>query len=272
MAGRHLTATKASLDTLNLAHARVAFAATAAGSMLGVALPGGVTTADHSGAQALADLTTTQVEETSAPAAPATTEAFTAAEGEEEGDATADLVLEDQDSPTEADITVDLPNDPEVAETETPATQNTMVAAPESQTVLASVNAPVSPTTQYTYTAPATRQVNYSSAASAAVAIGRQYIGTPYRYAGATPAGFDCSGFVSYVYGRMGYAVPHSSAAIRYSGTVIPASQAQPGDIMWWPGHVAIYTGTGQLEAMNYGIPLRESPIRGGATFIRIAR
>ena len=44
-----------------------------------------------------------------------------------------------------------------------------------------------------------------------AVEIGLRYLGTPYSWAGASPSGFDCSGFVMYVYGRLDIALPHSS-------------------------------------------------------------
>src|SRR6185436_7347684 len=47
-----------------------------------------------------------------------------------------------------------------------------------------------------------------------AIDIGLRYLGTPYSWAGASPAGFDCSGFVMYVYGRLGIGLPHSSSAL----------------------------------------------------------
>lgn len=82
---------------------------------------------------------------------------------------------------------------------------------------------------------------------SDAVAIGSNYLGTPYAWGGGAPGGFDCSGFVSYVYAQMGISLPHQSGDILNSGTVISASEARPGDILWWPGHVGIYAGDGQV-------------------------
>lgn len=263
MAGRHLIPAKPSLDTLTLTQARAAVAATAVGSMLGMVLPVGTEGMESSGAQALADISAKQVEETTAPAA---TEAITAAADAELAVA-ASLGLEttSTDGALDLSLSIELPEAPAATRNAvaTPAVQ-AQAAAPAAQ-----AQAAPAPAAQQEVAAPA--PIPAGSGASAAVAIGRQYIGTPYRYAGSSPAGFDCSGFVSYVYAQMGYSLPHSSSAIRYSGTVVSAAAARPGDIMWWPGHVAIYTGSSQIEAMHYGMPLREGAIRGGATYIRVA-
>lgn len=74
-----------------------------------------------------------------------------------------------------------------------------------------------------------------------------QFTGVPYRYAGTTPAGWDCSGFTSFVYRRFGVSLPHQSEAQRRMGVEVPAGQARPGDLMWKPGHVGIYLGNGLM-------------------------
>ncbi|HEY0118826.1 MAG TPA: C40 family peptidase [Cellulomonas sp.] len=84
-----------------------------------------------------------------------------------------------------------------------------------------------------------------SVAGSAVLQIAARYVGTPYRSGGSTPAGFDCSGFVQYVYAQLGIALPRSSSAYRNIGTRVSAADALPGDIMYTPGHVAIYAGDG---------------------------
>jgi len=77
------------------------------------------------------------------------------------------------------------------------------------------------------------------------VQVGLQYQGVPYRYGGATPAGFDCSGFVMFVYSQFGISLPHSSRAQGSGGTLISREDARPGDVvvMDGGGHSAIYMG-----------------------------
>lgn len=95
-----------------------------------------------------------------------------------------------------------------------------------------------------------------------AVGIAMQYQGVPYVWGGMSPSGFDCSGLVSYVYAQLGKPLPHSSAAIGRMGTSLPLSQAQPGDILWHPGHVAIYVGGGKIiHAPKPGDRVKVAPI-----------
>ncbi|WP_353807195.1 C40 family peptidase [Agromyces sp. SYSU T00194] len=108
-----------------------------------------------------------------------------------------------------------------------------------------------------TYAAPTT---SYSPAAVFATAS--QYIGVPYVYGGATPAGFDCSGFVMYVFAQYGISLPHSSSGQAASGTRIPLSEAQPGDLVIMSGHDGFYAGNGNILHAPYpGTSVRIQPI-----------
>ncbi|QTE29279.1 C40 family peptidase [Pengzhenrongella sicca] len=82
---------------------------------------------------------------------------------------------------------------------------------------------------------------------SAVIEIASRYVGVPYLWGGGTPGGFDCSGFTSYVYAQLGITLPHSSASQRNVGTVVSEADAQAGDLIVTPGHVALYAGDGML-------------------------
>jgi peptidoglycan DL-endopeptidase CwlO len=78
------------------------------------------------------------------------------------------------------------------------------------------------------------------------VGIAMQYLGVPYVWGGASPSGFDCSGFAMYVYAQIGVSLPHN-AAMQYSsvGVYVSRDQLQPGDLVFFDGlgHMGIYVG-----------------------------
>ena len=99
-----------------------------------------------------------------------------------------------------------------------------------------------------------------SSSNSDIAATAKQYLGTGYVYGGASPRGFDCSGFTMYVYSQHGYSLPHSATSQWQSGLgarVYSSSELQPGDLVFFNdpsrnagkacSHAGIYTGDGQF-------------------------
>jgi cell wall-associated NlpC family hydrolase len=77
------------------------------------------------------------------------------------------------------------------------------------------------------------------------VGIAMQYLGVPYRWGGADPSGFDCSGFIMYVYSQMGVSLPHHAASQYGIGVPVSREQLQAGDLVFFNGlgHAGIYVG-----------------------------
>jgi len=82
-----------------------------------------------------------------------------------------------------------------------------------------------------------------------AVGIAMQYLGTPYVWGGAAPGGFDCSGFLMYVYAQLGVSLPHNAAMQYGYGSPVAKSDLEPGDLVFFDGlgHNGMYIGGGQF-------------------------
>ncbi|BDI23718.1 C40 family peptidase [Herbiconiux sp. L3-i23] len=103
--------------------------------------------------------------------------------------------------------------------------------------------------------------------------VGLQYQGVPYRYGGSDPSGFDCSGFVMFVYAQFGIQLAHSVRSQAASGTVISAADAQPGDLVIFSdgSHDGIYAGNGNvLHAPYEGASVRVQPIWASVYYVRL--
>ena len=117
--------------------------------------------------------------------------------------------------------------------------------------------------------APSASSGSSSSSSSAIVNAARSAVGTPYSWGGSSLSGMDCSGLVNYAYKAAGISLPRTSGQIANAGRSISQSEAQPGDIAVWPGHVAIYAGNGQIiDASGSKQRVVERAIWGNPSFV----
>jgi peptidoglycan endopeptidase LytE len=119
------------------------------------------------------------------------------------------------------------------------------------------------PTTSATTTAPVV-SVPSVSKAQAVIDEAKKYIGVPYLWGGSTPAGFDCSGLVNYVFNKVGVSVPRTVATLWASEK--PVNAPNPGDLVFFDinqtgtaTHVGIYTGDNKfIHAGSTGVTISD--------------
>ena len=79
------------------------------------------------------------------------------------------------------------------------------------------------------------------------ISFAKKFLGTPYRYAGSTPSGFDCSGFISYVMGNFGIGLARTSYGMAEFGRTVKLSDVQPGDLLFFKGSNVRSTQVGHV-------------------------
>ncbi|WP_027365500.1 C40 family peptidase [Desulfotruncus alcoholivorax] len=122
-----------------------------------------------------------------------------------------------------------------------------------------------------TGSAPAPRPITVSRGTSREemiVDFAKTFIGTPYAYSGQSPAGFDCSGYVQYVFKNFGVDLPRTASEQFYRGTMVNSGKARPGDIVAFASggvinHTGIYLGGGSFisSTSSHGVDI--APVFG---------
>lgn len=104
-----------------------------------------------------------------------------------------------------------------------------------------------------------------NATASRVISTAAQYLGTPYRYGGSSPGGFDCSGFTSYIFKQYGISLNRTAAGQYGQGSAVAKANLIPGDLVFFNtsggvSHVGIYTGNGKFIHSS-------SPSSGGVIY-----
>ncbi len=149
-----------------------------------------------------------------------------------------------------------------------PAAATPTPAAPATTTTETTTTPTPTTTTEAPAPIPDTPLAPLPAGHTDAASVAARYLGVPYRWGGATPAGFDCSGLVVWVYAQLGIALPHFTGALYGLGVPVPRDQLQPGDLVFFDAldHVGIYIGAGQfIHAPHTGDVVRVSTMSSGS-------
>lgn len=148
---------------------------------------------------------------------------------------------------------LEAPPEAQAAEQELRGLAETPETAPAGES--AEVPAPPAGGTE----APADGSEGGSAAGRAAVEAAKSQLGTPYVWGGSQPGGFDCSGLTSWAYKQAGVEIPRT-AENQAVGQEVSYEELQPGDLVVWTGHVAMYAGDGMM--VEAGDPVQMNPVR----------
>ena len=170
----------------------------------------------------------------------------------------------------------ETPSEPQTpAEPETPSepqipTEPEMPSEPQTPAEPETPSEPQTPAEPETPSEPQTPEGN-QSVAQQIVSAAYSFLGIPYVWGGTTTAGFDCSGMVQAAHAAAGISIPRVSWNQGAAGVEVSASEALPGDIVYYGWHVGIYIGNGQMiHAPEEGDVVKISTVDWAAhTFVR---
>jgi cell wall-associated NlpC family hydrolase len=98
----------------------------------------------------------------------------------------------------------------------------------------------------------------------------KRFLGVPYRYGGTTPSGFDCSGFINYIFGNFGFDLVRTSYGLAELGTTVKLSEIRPGDLMFFKGSNVNSTSVGHVALVVEVTPSAIKFIHSANTGVRI--
>src|SRR5699024_6084459 len=160
----------------------------------------------------------------------------------------------------------------------TSSTTQTVTESTQTQSTQETTQTTQTTSTQSTQSTSETQQVSAPAAPTGGVySIATSQLGVPYRWAGGTPAGFDCSGFVNWVFAQAGRSVPRTTGSLYAAAT--PVSNPQVGDLVFFGSgsvsHVGIYAGNGQFIGSQTSTGVAHASVHSGywgARFIGYGR
>jgi peptidoglycan DL-endopeptidase CwlO len=120
----------------------------------------------------------------------------------------------------------------------------------------------------YTPPSPAPPVAATAGPAASVLAYATAQVGRPYCWGGTGPGCFDCSGLTQKAWQQVGVQLPRTADDVAKKLRAVPLTEVRPGDILWWPGHVALYAGNGwSVEALDKksGVVMRRAPRPKGA-------
>jgi len=121
-----------------------------------------------------------------------------------------------------------------------------MAFAQEDDTVSVQIETATIPDTLVLATNDSLRPKN-SQQVDEIINFAKKFLGTPYHYAGSTPSGFDCSGFINYVMGSFGMELTRTSVGLAEFGETVKLADIQPGDLMFFKGRNVNSTRVGHV-------------------------
>lgn len=162
-------------------------------------------------------------------------------------------VAADKSEPQQTTATSSVPSTSKETAPATPKAVSSTPTKPK-QTQPIKTTSPIHPSTSRSSSSTASSASPQSTRTNSVIATAKEYIGVPYVYGGTTPAGFDCSGFVQYVFAKNDINLPRVSRDQYKVGTSVSYNNLKPGDIVFFSlakngvvDHEGIYVGDNQF-------------------------